>query len=295
MAPGEESGWGENERFGDIRHFEATDSTNAHMTALARAGAPGGIVVVTDYQRAGRGRRGRTWTAPPGTALLASVLVRPALTPSAAPLLGLAAAVAAVEACQDVADVAPSLKWPNDVVVESPAQTGIRAAAARMAAAAGPAPKLAGLLAESLVDGDELQAVVIGMGCNLRQAIVDDCGGSATPIAHNSTGPAAAAYLEDLAGRPVDRDDILHAWLARLDGWCSTLEAPGGELAVVEAYRRRCSTLGRLVRVELAARSFEGRATDITEQGHLVVESATARRTVTAGDVVHLRPASDLV
>lgn len=249
MAPEGESG-----RFGDIRRVDETGSTNADVVALARAGAPEGIVVVADFQRDGRGRRGRTWTAPPGSSLLASVLWRPPLAPSVVPLVGLAAAAAAVEACAGVAGVAPSLKWPNDVV-ESAAGTA----------------KLAGVLAESLTDGDGL-AVVVGMGCNL------------------TTAPAGATCLEDLAGRPVDRDELLDAWLARLDRWCSILESAEGPRAVVQAYRGRCITLGRRVRVEMADRPLEGRAVDVTQQGHLVVETAVGRREVAAGEVIHLRP-----
>jgi BirA family biotin operon repressor/biotin-[acetyl-CoA-carboxylase] ligase len=280
MAPGGESGrW--TGRFGDVRHVEETDSTNEDVTTLARAGAPEGIVVVADHQRAGRGRRGRTWMAPPGSALLVSVLVRPGLAPSAAPLVGMAAALAAVEACPatagvDAVGVTLALKWPNDVVTESSAGTA----------------KLAGILAESLIEGDRLTAVVVGMGCNLRRAIVEDRGGSAITILHNARAPVSPAYLEDLAGRPVDRDDLLHTWLTRLDQWCTTLEAPGGRHLVTEAYRRRCTTLGRPVRVELADGHLEGGAVDVTDEGHLVVECGAVRHTVTAGDAVHLRPSA---
>ncbi len=284
MAPGGESGLGTG-RFTDIRHVEVTDSTNGDVAALARAGTPEGVVVVADHQRAGRGRRGRTWTAPPGSALLASVLVRPRLEPSAAPWVGLAAALAAVEACHDVAGVTPSLKWPNDVVVE----------AAVSGAVGNGTAKLAGLLAESVVEGDRLTAVVVGMGCNLRRGpgpdtgMVHDRGGSGTSIAQDPPGPGPA-YLEDLAGRSVDRDDLLAAWLTHLDRWCSTMTEPGGGPGLIDAYRRRCTTLGQLVRVDLADGFLRGQAVDVTAEGHLVVQSGPARRTLTAGDVVHLRP-----
>lgn len=286
MMAGGESGV-RSGRFADIRYVEETDSTNLDVAAVARAGAPEGVVIVTGFQRVGRGRRGRTWTAPPGSSLLASVLVRPNLAPVNGALVGLIAAVAAIEACEDVAGVSASLKWPNDVVVESAASTGIETPAG--ASRASTPTKLAGLLAESLVNGADLQAVVIGMGCNLRRAIVDDPCGPAAPIVHTSWAPAPA-YLEDLARGPVDRDDLLHAWLAHLEGWCTTLEAPGGEGAAIEAYRQRCITLGRPVRVELADGSVEGQARELTDEGHLVVEEDGQRWEIAAGDVVHLRP-----
>ena len=243
---------GEPGRFADVRRREQTDSTNADLLGLAAAGAPEGVVVVADFQRSGRGRRGRSWLAPPGSALLASVLFRPPLVPKAAQLVTVAAALAAADACGEVAGVRPGLKWPNDLVVERGPGTA----------------KLAGILAESVVGGERLEAVVVGMGCNLRAA------------------PAGAVHLEDLAGRPVDRDELLAAWLAHLDARYPTPTRAGG---LLDDYRRRCTTLGRTVRVELEDETFEGRAVDVTENGSLVVETATGRREVTVGDVFHIR------
>src|SRR5690242_12534882 len=65
-------------RFADVRAVAETGSTNADALALARAGAPEGVVVVADHQIAGRGRRDRRWEAPPGASLLVSILTRPA-------------------------------------------------------------------------------------------------------------------------------------------------------------------------------------------------------------------------
>ncbi|HEV2809172.1 MAG TPA: biotin--[acetyl-CoA-carboxylase] ligase [Acidimicrobiales bacterium] len=243
---------GEPGRFADVRRCDQTDSTNADLLALAGAGAPEGIVVVTDFQRSGRGRRGRAWTAPPGSALLVSVLLRPPLAPRAAHLVTMAAALAAADACGDVAGVHPGLKWPNDLVVERAPGTA----------------KLAGLLAESVVEGDRLDAVVVGMGCNLRAA------------------PAGAVHLEDLAGRPVDRDELLVTWLSHLDARYPTPSRAG---ALLDDYRRRCTTLGRTVRVELEGATFEGQASGVTEDGHLLVDTVAGARDVAAGDVVHLR------
>src|SRR5690606_32978179 len=81
---------------------------------LARAGEPEGIVLVADHQTGGRGRRGRTWEAPPGASLLCSVLLRP---PAAvAPLVTMAVGLAASDATHELAGLRPRLKWPNDLV-----------------------------------------------------------------------------------------------------------------------------------------------------------------------------------
>ena len=77
-----------------VRRFDSLDSTNRYLLDEARAGAPAGLVAVADHQTAGRGRRGRTWLAPPGASLLVSVLLRPQLPPGRAQLCTMAAGVA---------------------------------------------------------------------------------------------------------------------------------------------------------------------------------------------------------
>jgi BirA family transcriptional regulator, biotin operon repressor / biotin---[acetyl-CoA-carboxylase] ligase len=262
----------EGTRFDDLRWVVETGSTNDDLLGLARTGAAEGTVLVADTQRAGRGRLGRTWQAPPGSSLLVSVLLRPALDPGQAHLVATAVACAAAEACSEVTSlskvgVEPSLKWPNDLLVESP--TGGRTG------------KLGGILAESIVEGDRLEAVVVGLGLNVNwpDDLPPDLDGIAVAVNH-------------LTGEPVDREVLLAAVLRALESRVDGLgSVPGREQLLVE-YRRRCSTIGSRVRVELAHESFTGEAVAISADGHLVVEGADGgRREVTAGDVVHLRGA----
>jgi BirA family transcriptional regulator, biotin operon repressor / biotin---[acetyl-CoA-carboxylase] ligase len=102
-------------------HHRLTDSTNAQARALADAGAPHGSMVTADEQHAGRGRQGREWTAPPGSAVLMSLLLRDLDERHA--LLPLAAAVAVCEACGPALDAA--VKWPNDVWIDRRKVAGI--------------------------------------------------------------------------------------------------------------------------------------------------------------------------
>jgi BirA family biotin operon repressor/biotin-[acetyl-CoA-carboxylase] ligase len=99
-------------------HLRETTSTNDHARELAAAGAPHGTLVTASAQSAGRGRQGRTWSAPPGTALLMSLVLR-----DPPPLLPLAAAVAVAEVCGDAAQI----KWPNDVLLDGRKVAGILA------------------------------------------------------------------------------------------------------------------------------------------------------------------------
>jgi BirA family biotin operon repressor/biotin-[acetyl-CoA-carboxylase] ligase len=101
-------------------HHRVTDSTNERAKKLADAGAPHGTLVTADEQEAGRGRQGRAWTAPPGSAVLMSLILRDLDERHA--LLPLAAAVAVCEAC---AAVSPQVKWPNDVWIDRRKVAGI--------------------------------------------------------------------------------------------------------------------------------------------------------------------------
>jgi len=242
-----------------VRRFDELDSTNRYLIDEARAGAPGGVVVVADRQTAGRGRLDRRWEAPSGSALLVSVLLRPDLLPTHVHSTTMVAAVAASDACDEVAGFRPLLKWPNDVVVED--------------------RKLGGLLAEAELKGDKVDAVVVGMGLNVNWD---------RPPPELADIAIAAS---EVAGHPVDRDALLSTFLDRLEEHYSALVEPGGWRGTLLNYRRLSATLGQLVRVELADESFTGKAVEITGEGHLLVETGGEVRRVPAGDVVHLRPA----
>jgi BirA family biotin operon repressor/biotin-[acetyl-CoA-carboxylase] ligase len=230
-------------RFHDVHWFESIDSTNRYLLQRAAEGATAGEVAVADEQTAGRGRLGRSWIAPPGSALLVSVLLRPALPPERVHLVTLAAGLGALDAVDVLgafdASERPGLKWPNDVVV------GDR--------------KLAGILAEA----DGAGSVVVGMGCNVRpDAVAPEVYEIATAVA-------------------VGREQLLVEWLRAYDARLDSLDG------VVADATERSATIGRRVRVELAKETFEGTAEALTDEGYLVVDG----RTVSAGDVVHLRPA----
>lgn len=242
--------------FADVRRFAELDSTNRHALELARHGVPEGLVVVADHQTAGRGRLGRAWKAPPGSSLLMSVLLRPSLAPERLHLTTVALALAAADACWEVAGFRPALKWPNDLVVDEGETSR----------------KLGGILAEVPEPG----AVVVGLGLNVTWVQPPD-GLEAIGVAMNQ-----------VAGADLDRERVLAAILVNLERRYQQLrEAPDD---LVAAYRQGCSTIGRDVRVELASGGFTGKAVEVNDDGHLVVDDGDgARRVVAAGDVVHVR------
>ncbi len=179
-------------------HLSVIDSTNAYAKEKAMEGAAHGTTITADEQTAGRGRQGRSWVAPPGTALLFSVILRPAVARHRfAPL---AAALAVAEVCEELADVEAAIKWPNDVWI------GGR--------------KVSGILVEARPDPDpEKSWVVIGIGLNTRVRLEDmpeELRETATTL---SLDPGVDA-LRPLLGRlgywiDAPQDELLEAWRAR--------------------------------------------------------------------------------
>ena len=170
-------------------HHRLTDSTNERARALAAAGAPHGTVVTADEQAAGRGRQGRVWTAPPGSAVLMSLVLR-----DVRDSLPLAAAVAVCEAVP----LPATIKWPNDVLVEG--------------------RKLAGIL----VEGRPQEGwAVLGLGLNVTTAeFRGELAGRATSLRLAGVETGREEVLRDLLrqlaawlSRPLD--DVLEAWRAR--------------------------------------------------------------------------------
>jgi BirA family transcriptional regulator, biotin operon repressor / biotin---[acetyl-CoA-carboxylase] ligase len=239
-----------------------TGSTNADLLARAAAGEPEGAVLAAEHQSAGRGRLGRTWTAPPRAALTFSVLLRPSAVPRARlgwlPLLAGVAVAAAVRA---VAAVDTQLKWPNDVLV--------------------PPGKLAGILAEAAGD-----AVVVGIGVNV----------STGPAELPPPGPGglAATSLAIEGAAAADRARLLAGILAGLERRYRAWSAVSGDAersGLRAEYTGLCGTLGRRVRVELpGGRVLDGMAAGLDPDGRLLVSvPPDADLPVAAGDIVHLR------
>jgi BirA family biotin operon repressor/biotin-[acetyl-CoA-carboxylase] ligase len=244
-------------RFTTVRIHEELPSTNTALVEEARAGAPEGLVLVADHQTAGRGRLGRTWSAEPGTALLVSVLLRPPLPLDEIPVVLMAAGLAACDGVEAAAGFRPRLKWPNDLVLDD--------------------RKLAGLLTEATGGADP--GVVLGLGINVAAG------------AYPAELSREATSCEEVASKPVDRAEVLIAFLTALESRYGTALVPGGRAQTFEAYRKDSATLGRRVRVELTSGPpLEGQASRLADDGQLVVtDDAGQDHLVNVGDVKHLR------
>jgi BirA family biotin operon repressor/biotin-[acetyl-CoA-carboxylase] ligase len=239
-----------------VEVVDETGSTNADLAERARRGERAGLVLVTDHQVAGRGRLGRTWTAPAGSSVALSVLLRPEREPAAWTWLPLLAGLAVADGLRALAGVPAELKWPNDVLVDG--------------------AKICGILAER-VDGPTGPACVLGLGVNVHLTAVQ------LPV------PTATSLALLRPDHRVARTQVIIAVLAELAGLYRRWNE-GGDAELAAAYVARSATIGRRVTVHGGDRtSTTGEAVGVDAAGRLRVRTPAGVQTFAAGDVHHLR------
>ena len=233
----------------NVRFYQSTGSTMDDVAEWARSGAEEGAVVVAETQSASRGRMGRRWISDQGN-LYFSVLFRP--EPETLPLLSPLAGVAVARSIRQVAGLYPSIKWPNDVMIEG--------------------SKVAGILAESALSGSQVQHAVVGIGINVALDV------SADPeIASTATS------LNHASGSEIDRAELLRRILQHMDALY--LDLRRGRSPIAE-WRRWLDTLRQRVTVTHHGLTDTGLAEDIDEHGNLLLRTEDGELlTLTAGDI----------
>lgn len=235
---------------GPVIWLHETGSTNDELVLRARDGAPEGTVVGADRQIAGRGRRGRSWLAARGHALLVSVLLRPGVPPVDAGLLPIVVAVGVADALGGDA----SIVWPNDILL------GGR--------------KVAGILCEMSADQDRVAWAVAGIGINVRSAPdLDDARWTPGALADRGEPPPRADLLVDLL-------DHLGRRYAEWVG--------GGAAAILAAFAARDALAGRQVSVSLPGEEVVGSCEGTDDLGRLRVRTGGGERLLGAGEVVRV-------
>ena len=235
----------------DFRFLPVVNSTMDAVRDLALRGAENGLVLAADEQSAGRGRLGRRWLAPPGLNLSFSILLRPSL--SQLKVLSMVAPLAVVEGVRDVCSLQATVKWPNDV------QVGGR--------------KLAGILLESELTGDEPVLAIVGIGLNVNFE---------TSVEPEIAGLATSMLVE--TGRWYEREAVLAACLLAFE---QQYEEPAAHTHA--AWRARLNTLGRHIVVRMGDVLEEGLAEDVADDGSLTLLRPDGTRINLAAGEVTLR------
>ncbi len=233
--------------------LERIDSTNEEALRRARAGAPEGTLVWAREQTGGRGRRGRAWSSPPGNLYL-SLLLRPAVPPAQAAQLGFVASVALVETLRASLPAERQIrcKWPNDLLIDG--------------------AKVAGILPEAKASGQNVEALVLGMGINLAS--------------HPADTPYPATSLRT-AGSNVTTEALLESLASGLQVWYRRWQT-GGFAPIRARWLDFAAGLGQAIEVRLEGATLQGRFAALDASGALDLELADGgHRLVTAGDVFY--------
>ncbi len=257
---------------GPVRYFERIDSTNSEARRWAEAGAPDLALVVADEQTAGRGRQGRKWFTPAGAALAFSLVFgqptgasadeeQPFKSSSFTRLTALGG-LAVCLTLREKYGLPAEIKWPNDVLVER--------------------KKLSGILAEATWQGDQLQAVILGIGINIAPESV--------PGEMELIYPATC--VQTVLGRPVDRLEVLQAVLENLLKWSAHLD----EDEFLTAWDQHLAYKGEWVTIfendPAGERSRQGCVLGLDEQGRLRLKDRSGEEFKLLTGEIRLRPAA---
>ncbi|MBZ5720639.1 MAG: biotin--[acetyl-CoA-carboxylase] ligase [Acidobacteriia bacterium] len=240
----------------NIHHYYKIGSTSAAAMEAAAAGAPEGTVFLAEQQTAGRGRGAHSWHSPQSTGIYCSVVLRPALPPSEALVLSLAAGLAVHAAVQEIdSRVQPDLKWPNDPLLDG--------------------KKFCGLLTEMNAEATRVRYIVLGIGLNVNQTSFP---AELQPL---------ATSLRLATGTEWSRMELCASLLKSLDReYRSLVESAGAHDSILRRFQERSSWIrGRQVRIEENGGGFDGVTEGLDPRGFLQVRTAQGLRTVLSGTV----------
>jgi len=240
-----------------LLYLPTVESTNTLTMQLAYERPEEGLVVLTDSQTAGKGRRGRRWVDVPGCNVLMSILFRPLFPPH---ILVMITSLAVVDSIADSCQVAATIKWPNDVLIED--------------------HKVAGILIETSHDSNGRMVAVAGIGVNVNGSIKELAEHASMQVPLT----AIATTLESACGHVVSREVFIARLLQYIEKSYFALQQEIAELSVVETvttepfsrlirerWRSQLATLGRTIVVQQGNSVISGIAEDVDESGELLL------------------------
>lgn len=238
----------------NLSYLKETDSTNNDAKRCMEEGGVHGTLIVAERQTAGRGRRGKLWESPEGTAIYMTIGMKPEFAPDKASMLTLVMALSVAQAIEEQSGLEAGIKWPNDVVVNK--------------------RKVCGILTEMILEAEYIRCVVTGVGINVNQpSMPEEIAQTATSLFIEKGGKLSRAALIESVMRHFENN--YDCFIGSLD--LSELK---------EAYEARLANKDKLVRVLDPKGEYEGIARGIRCTGELIVELPDGIvREVYAGEV----------
>lgn len=249
---------GEGEIGHKIVHYFRVDSTSTAALRMASADAQHGTVVLAEEQTAGRGRFGRIWYSEKSSGIYVSIILRPPLAPSAAPVLTLMAGIAAQAAIERATGLVTDIRWPNDLLLNG--------------------KKLCGILTEMSAEVDRLHAVVVGIGINVNHR----------EIPKELDAIATSLRLE--GGKVYSRAQILVALLREIEQHYHLLLREGNQAIVSRWTAVSSYAQGKRIRVLTGNGEFQAVTAGLEPNGALRVRHDDGREEpLVAGEIVELK------
>jgi BirA family biotin operon repressor/biotin-[acetyl-CoA-carboxylase] ligase len=249
---------GEDEIGHKVVHYFRVDSTNTVAQQMAAQGAAHGTVVLAEEQTAGRGRFGRVWYSERSSGIYTSIILRPPLAPSVAPVITLMAGVAVREGIERATGLAPDVRWPNDLLLEG--------------------KKVCGILTEMTAEVDRLHAVVVGIGINVNHSQIPE------ELA------AIATSLRLQGSKVYSRVQVMAALLRQMEHHYQSLLKEGNESitrrwAATSSYAR-----GKRIRVSTGREQFQATTDGLDVSGALrILRDDGRQELLVAGEIVEVK------
>jgi BirA family transcriptional regulator, biotin operon repressor / biotin---[acetyl-CoA-carboxylase] ligase len=224
----------------NVHYEESVESTQKIAHGLAYDNASEGTVIIAEEQVAGRGRMDRKWHSPKYTGVWMSIILRPNIPLPKAPQLTLLAAVAIVQAIEDLTDLLPEIKWPNDILIRG--------------------KKVTGILTELEAEADRINSIIIGIGMNVNQTKED--------FPSELQEIATSLFLEK--GEKVSRSDLIKGIFMNLEK-LYLLYLEEGFLPIKLLWEGYAISIGRKITARTLSNSIIGTAQGITDDGVLIM------------------------
>jgi len=225
-----------------------TESTNSYALELVHEGAPEGTVILTDFQKNGKGRLGRTWQSSRGVNILMTIILRPRINVESVQCITLATADIIIRSMEiflnreKVTDIEFNVKWPNDILVKD--------------------KKIAGILSESGIREKSVEYLVVGIGINVNQDVAQ--------LSSEIRAKTTSLFAE--TGRTYQREKLIAQIL--FDYETSYIQLQRTDYAqIIDRWKMRCNQIGNRIIVETVVSSERGRFIDVDPKGTLLYET----------------------
>jgi len=239
----------------EIIYKETIDSTNTYAFKLALTGKPEGTCIVAESQKSGKGRLNRTWFSPAYQNIYLSVILRPPVHPSKVYPITFLSSLAVHDTVKDLTGLPPTLKWPNDVLING--------------------KKVCGTLLEISTEADMVSFVIIGIGFNINM--------DAQHTDESIKDKATSLYME--TGKTYNRAYVCAVLLSMLERYYSVF-LEKCEREICNIWESKALIKGKYIEINQMTEVFRGISEGIDIDGAMLLNINGEVKKIIAGDVL---------